>query len=102
MTRLGLPQSDDTLLRSLKRHAALRQEKASCSATIWMRDVLPHRGMLPNGPSIASPECSRRVGILSIGAEPIMLKSLSMAAASMLNLASNLIVEPRVSDHAWR
>jgi transposase len=29
MTRLGLPQSDDTLLRSLKRHAALRQEKAS-------------------------------------------------------------------------
>jgi hypothetical protein len=74
----------------------------ACSATIKVRTVLPHRGMLPNGPSTASPECSRRVGILSIGAEPIMLKSLSMAAASMLNLASNLIVEPRVSDHAWR
>jgi transposase len=29
VTRLGLPQSDDTLLRSLKRHAALRQETAS-------------------------------------------------------------------------
>jgi transposase len=29
VTRLGLPQSDDTLLRSLKRHAARRQDKAS-------------------------------------------------------------------------
>jgi hypothetical protein len=29
VTRLGLPQSDDTLLRSLKRHAARRQETAS-------------------------------------------------------------------------
>jgi len=28
MTRLGLPQSDDTLLRSLKRYAARRQEEA--------------------------------------------------------------------------
>jgi hypothetical protein len=89
-------------VRTCAKISPFSRRQPDCSATIWMRDVLPHPGMLPNGPSIASPECSRRVGILSIGAEPIMLKSLSMAAASMLNLASNLIEDPRVSDHAWR
>jgi len=29
MTRLGLPQSDDTILRNLKRHAADRREGAT-------------------------------------------------------------------------
>jgi hypothetical protein len=37
-----------------------------CSATIRMVAVLPHPGMLPSGPSIASPECSRRHVSLSI------------------------------------
>jgi hypothetical protein len=37
-----------------------------CSATIRMDDVLPHPGMLPSGPSIASPECSWRHVSLSI------------------------------------
>ena len=36
------------------------------SATIRMVAVLPHPGMLPSGPSIASPECSRRHVSLSI------------------------------------
>jgi hypothetical protein len=30
-----------------------------CGATIWMRGVLPHSGMLPSEPGIASPKCSR-------------------------------------------
>jgi hypothetical protein len=37
-----------------------------CPATIKMDVVLPHPGMLPSGPSIASPECSRRHVSLSI------------------------------------
>jgi arylsulfatase len=39
--------------------------RLNCSATIWMRNVLPHPGMLPNGSGTASPECSRRCVTLS-------------------------------------
>ena len=41
-----------------------------CSATIWMRNVLPHPGMFPSGSGIASSGCSRRGVALSIGLRP--------------------------------
>jgi hypothetical protein len=56
--------------------------------------------MLPNGRSVASPECSRRTGALSIGAEPKMLESQSIVAVAIVNLASIWIVYRRMSDHA--
>ena len=37
---------------------ALDTSLATYCATIWMRNVLPHSGMLPSEPGIASPECS--------------------------------------------
>jgi hypothetical protein len=58
----------------------------ACSATIRMRSVLPHPGMLPNGPSIASPECSRRCVTLSIGVRWIVLEVRHMLATAMMNL----------------
>ncbi len=42
-------------------------DSAGCSATIWIGFVLPHPGILPSGPGIASPGCSRRRVTLSIG-----------------------------------
>jgi hypothetical protein len=59
------------LRREVPRFAPYKQLRLpiahECSATIWMMRVLPHPEMLPNGPSIASPECSRHGVILSIG-----------------------------------
>jgi hypothetical protein len=56
----------DPLIPAAKR-GGNKRTVVECRATIWMRSVLPHPGMLPNGPSIASPECSRHGVILSIG-----------------------------------
>ena len=39
---------------------------ARCSATIWMRSVLPHPAMLPNGPGTASPKCSRAASLYQL------------------------------------
>jgi hypothetical protein len=41
----------------------------SYSASISVSGVLPHPAMLPNGPSVASPGCSRGRVTLSIGAQ---------------------------------
>jgi hypothetical protein len=48
--------------------AALRgRRKQACAATIRMTVVLPHPGVFPNGPGVASSECSRRCNALSSG-----------------------------------
>ena len=55
-----------------------------------MDAVLPHPGMLPSGPSIASPECSRRHVSLSIdyagpGACGVMQTGFPVRSASLLS-----------------
>jgi len=48
----------------------------ACRATIKVRVVLPHLGMLPSEPSIASPGCSRQrvIGTYEVKGETLMLK----------------------------
>ena len=65
-----------------------------CSATIRMRDVLPHPGTLPNGPSIASSESSRRGVTLSIGVQRILLEIQLMWAAAMMSLCKQFGERP--------
>jgi hypothetical protein len=54
------------VVRGSARHACT-VSSVNCRATIKVRIILPHPGMLPNGSGHASPECSRHGVILSIG-----------------------------------
>jgi hypothetical protein len=65
----------------------MAETNPTCSATIWMRDVLPHPGMLPSGPGIASPGCSRRRVTLSIGSRKTRFPVRSASLLSRPDLA---------------
>ena len=62
------------------------------SATIWLKAVLPHPGMLPSGPGIASPECSRGRITLSIGS---CATRFPVRSASLLSHPDLALPEPR-------
>src|SRR6476659_6396250 len=62
--------------------------------------VLPHPGMLPSGPGIASPECSRRHASLSIdyagpGAYGVMQTGFPVRSASLLSRPDLALPKPR-------
>jgi hypothetical protein len=57
-----------------------------------MRGVLPHPGMLPSGPCIASPGCSRRRVTLSIGSRKT---GFPVRSASLLSCPDLAPPEPR-------
>ena len=61
------PLTNDQVRQSIVQESVAAYQGRKCSATIWMVIVLPHPGMLPSGPGIASSECSRGRITLSIG-----------------------------------
>jgi len=51
----------------IQHHSAVELvDRLKCSATIWMRNVLPHENMFPDSDGIASPECSLRRPVVSV------------------------------------
>src|SRR5579862_3448309 len=73
----------------------------SASTRIVARVVLPHPGMLPNGPSIASPECSRTLVSLSIdytgsaALRGVIQTGFPVRSASLLSRPDLALPEPR-------
>jgi hypothetical protein len=78
---------------SFKKSLLPTEQDRTCTATIWMRSVLPHSGMLPNPRPLPHAKCSRRCSAACAGislvtqAAGVKRTNSSPGASALTNIA---------------